>query len=552
MKKILIPATLLLIAACAQPFLKDKSNDKNSPAITMNYTPPVQQENTRHPYKESFSALNIPDEMKQSFRLNPKASQVVVGNSGTMILVPDNAFTDANGNAVEGKVKMEVVEGIKDADIIKMNLGTMSDQGPLETGGMVYINAFAENGDTLQLAKEKQLEIEIPTDNKKRGMKLWTGITHEDGSVSWADPQPLKEELRQIPLEALEEKAEAKEEKKVVKKGEPRIAVKTGFIYDAVSDSGWWVGANGQWVSGSYVQGDSNLVLTTSKNGLVTGAINLADKKFENTNIATAEFRSRLPFIRQACDSRVMLCYTNNPKRSLWKSDNAAADSLEKTGCALAKLFRSFADLKQEKINPSDANTVAALNAAREKAIENYSDKVREQQKMYAGYSFGMKKLGWANVDCLANGGTPMFFNVHVDGGDNGNVTATLIVPARNLFINAYKRPNGDYSFTHGEFEQNPAYPQGEVAYVVAKSGKEGNFKFDVKKIILGDNRIENVSLHAGTEDALSLALGNEPPKKDAPEKAIDDWNTRSIRSGGGCLCGDTEGTMLWGAMKFK
>src|SRR6187551_1257577 len=269
MKKILIPASLLLIAACAQPFLKNKSS-KNSPAITMNYTPPVQQENTRHPYKETFSALNIPAEMKQNFTLNPKASQIVVGKSGTIIVVPDNAFADANGNVVEGKVNMEVVEGIKKAEIIKMNLGTMSDQGPLETGGMVYINAFSENGDTLQLAKEKQLEIEIPTDNKKRGMKLWTGITHEDGSVSWADPQPLKEELRQIPVEAIEGIEEKHEEKKV-SEAKPKIQAKKGMQYkmdgqflvgwQVGGDSSRWVKEKERWVLSSSGKCDSNLVV---------------------------------------------------------------------------------------------------------------------------------------------------------------------------------------------------------------------------------------------------------------------------------------------------
>jgi hypothetical protein len=540
MKKLIIPAALLLVVACAQPFLKE---NERKITIASDYVPPAPplQENTHPPYKETFTALNIPEEMKQHFRIEPKASQVIVGESGTMILIPDNAFTDANGNAVKGKVKLEVIEGISNADIMKMNLGTMSDQGVLETGGMVYINAFSETGDTLQLANAKQLDVEIPTDNKKRGMKLWTGITREDGSISWADPQPLKESLVQIPASALEENAAPMKEQAVPKTKDKRVGVL--FSDNIPADRIGWQAEDTQWIT--EVDSNAYQITTATATGFKTETIDLADEKFENTNIATTEFRSRLPFIRQACDARVMLCYTNFPTRALWKSDKAAADTLEKSGCALADVFRQLANLKQDKVNPSDPNTVAALNEAREKALKKYAENVRESQRL-STYSFGMKKLGWANVDCLAYGGQLLFLNAHVNGlNENENVRVTLIVPSRNIFIHAYKRPNGDYSFTHGETEQQAAYPTGTEAFIVARSGRDGNLKFDFKKIVFGQNRVEQLSLHAGTEAALARAMGNEPPKKEEPEKEIDDWYTKAVRSGGGCLCGGETRTFI-------
>ncbi len=541
MKKLLVPAALLLIVACASPFLKEKENAPVAVAVKNSFIPtPVQKEVSvsnfspapqeeqivKKAFTPTFTALNIPEEMKQHFTLNPKASQVVVGESGTMILIPDNAFADANGKDVSGKVKMEIVEGIKTADILKMNLGTMSDQGPLETGGMIYVNAFSEAGDTLQLAEGKQLEIEMPTDNKKSQMKLWTGITNADGSVSWTDPQPLKEELRQIPLSALEENAGRNDkdpddgifgdEQNVIARKGDFAPVTSGFVFiDSLS------------ANASYSWGGN----------FVTKTINFTDKKFDNTNIATEEFRSRLPFIRQCCDPRVMFCYTDFPNRPLRKSDAAAADTLEKSGCALADVFRQFANLKQDKVNPTDSNTVAALNEAREKAIRKYSENVRAA-KRYSSYSFGQKTLGWANVDRLANGNKLIFLNAHVEGISAGdNLAVTLIVPSRSIMLGGYKRPNGDYSFTHGEMELMAAYPTGTEAFILARSGSGDNMKFDLKKFIFGQNRIEELSLHAGTDESLALEMGNEPPQKEEPEKAIDDWYTKALRSGNGCLC---------------
>ncbi len=557
MKKLIIPAALLLIAACVQPFMKEKSTGANVIATGQAHIPVTQKETTRSfaassdtGFSPHFTALNIPQKMKQDFRINPKSSQVIIGKSGTMVLIPENAFKDANGNVVNGKVKMEIVEGIKDADIIKMNLGTMSDQGPLETGGMIYINAFSENGDSLKLADGKKLDVEIPTDNKKTGMKLWNGIVQKDGSVSWTNPQPLKENLRPVPAISLEKNSGGKAEKKQESTDNVIMLRSKEYLWEQ-----WWDVKNHRWVNDrSGATSDTNIVAVASADGKSTELVNLADKKFENTNIATAEFRSRIPFINQACDSRLILCYTENPQRALWKSDNAAADSLEKSGCELADLFRQFAKMKQGKVDPADPNTVAALDAAREKALENYEKNVRESshafdQKYpaYASYSFGMKTLGWANVDRLCGGNaTPMFFNVHVDGTKDDDVQATLIVPGRNLFINGYKRPNGDYSFTHGEYEQQASYPAGEEAYVLAKSGNGKNLRFELKKIILGTNQIENVSLHAGTDDELAVALGNNPPEKDEPEKKIDDWYLQSLKSGAGCLCGSEDGRVGW------
>jgi hypothetical protein len=546
MKKLIIPAALLLIVTCAQPFITNKHQGTNSIATTIPSSP---NENTRS-FAPQFTALNIPDEMKQNFRVNPKASQVIVGKSGTMILIPDNAFEDANGNAVKGKVKMEIVEGIKNADIIKMNLGTMSDQGPLETGGMIYVNAFSENGDTLKLADGKKLDIEMPTDNKKPGMKLWNGIVQHDGSISWTNPQALKENLRPVPVSSLEEKKDvpvAKEPAMMPAEKKHWGGLMKVFGTERISYQKWDDKSQRWYDAKDGTTDDSNAVAIASADGKSVEIVNLADEKFENTNIATAEFRSRLPFLRQACDTRVMLCYINNPNRALWKSDEAVADTLNKTQCPLAELFHQFAKLKQGKVDPSDPNTVAALDAARETAIRNYSHNVHQashtfdqQFPDYASYSFGMQKMGWANVDRLcSSNGKLMFFNVHIGGENNGaRIQVTLIVPGRNLFINGYQRPNGDYSFTHGEYEQEASFPTGEEAFILAKSGKEKDLRFELKQITLGTNEFEFITLHPGTDEELNFALGNQPsPKKEESETIIDDWYTQALKSGDGCLC---------------
>ncbi|MBI3511681.1 MAG: hypothetical protein HY064_13550 [Bacteroidetes bacterium] len=596
MKKLIIPASLIAIVVIAVSVYHSKNVQPASGAgasmIAPARTTTTIAQDTRHPYEESFSALNIPESEKQHFTLNARSAQVIVGNSGTIISIPEDAFADKNGNPVTGKVKMQIVEGISNADIMKMNLGTMSDQGLLQTGGMVYMNALSENGDTLSLQKGKELEVEIPAAHVKEGMKLWNGEVQKDGSLLWKNPQDLKNGLRDVPVENIDSslaKAGKKSKYNLDSQNEMFLARRAAWGYTYWGNAGnitdsslidaykvlgadtlfhWKTGMSGvdsvvnvlmDYRTRGYDAGDvsnqfsdtSNVVLTS--NNFSNGSlVHLDDKKFEHTNISTAEFRSRLPFIRQACDQKIMNCYTDNPNRALWKSDGAAADSLDKISCPLAEVFREFAKLKQDKIDPKDPHTVAALDNARNIALQNYSRNVRNDDVTLGGkyggfgsYSFGMKKLGWANVDrlmhnCGAND-VATFFNAHLDGiNSNENPQVSLLIPDQEIFIPGYKRPNGDYSFTHGEQEQEAFYPKGTTAYIFARTGDGNKLRYVLKKFVMGENKIENATLAPGTENEMIRALGNQPVNDD-DNTIIDDWTTRNLKSGWGCICAGEE-----------
>lgn len=556
MKKYLLPALLLPISIGAIFAFNHASSKASAPAADSSHFVPVRtvQENTRHPFTPQFTALNIPEEEKQQFTVNTKNTQVITGKSGSLLLIPAHAFKTKSGVPAEGNVKLELVEGIASADILKMNLGTMSDRGMLETGGMVYVGATDETGEELSLAENKTIDVEIPTNNLKPGMQLWEGKVQADGSVNWENPQPLKNSLREVPLKTLEPEQQAKaqpagtnenkDERQVVRAG------RNGFFWDISATGGWRI------VSGDTLNAlaaDSNVVLTANTSTGRMDIVRLDDKKFLHTNIATVEFRSRLPIIKQACDPRILNCYTDFPNRALWKSDAAAADSLDKTACPLAGVFREFAKMKQEKVDPKDPSVAALLDQARTKAIRNYSERVNAQTAAWQGYSFGMKKLGWANVDRLySTGAVPSFFNARVHGANaDGYTDAKLLIPSLNMFIPGYKRPNGDYSFTHGEGEQKAMYPTGKEGYIVFKSGSGSRILYGVKKIIFGQNSIETVEMKTGTEADLDLVLGNTQKQNQAKEETlVDDWYTRQIRLGTGCVCGSEGVVFGWGAAK--
>ena len=97
----------------------------------------------------------------QIFQINPNTDTTVEGAEGTFIFIPEHAFVDANGNTVEGEIKLELAEALEPADMILANLPTLSNGKLLETGGMLYLKASADGKEVFP-AKGKEPIVEQP------------------------------------------------------------------------------------------------------------------------------------------------------------------------------------------------------------------------------------------------------------------------------------------------------------------------------------------------------------------------------------------------------
>ncbi|WP_291722147.1 hypothetical protein [Bernardetia sp.] len=121
--------------------------------------------------------------------------------AGTQIFIPQNSFIDKDGNPVKGKVKIEVVEAFKLSDFITAGLTTLSNDKLLLSNGMLFIDATSD-GNSLQLQEGKQLTVSMPTmgNMSKEGFQMFTG----DGTNWKVDSSMLEEDyLIPLPLELL-------------------------------------------------------------------------------------------------------------------------------------------------------------------------------------------------------------------------------------------------------------------------------------------------------------------------------------------------------------
>lgn len=106
--------------------------------------------------------------------------------SGAKVIVPTNAFVDASGNPVQGKVKLEFSEINDAASVIASGLPMCIEEkgkiGYFESGGMFEIKA-KQNGQQLRLADGKQIEIQTMSD--KAGS--FNFYQYNDTSGKWVE-----------------------------------------------------------------------------------------------------------------------------------------------------------------------------------------------------------------------------------------------------------------------------------------------------------------------------------------------------------------------------
>lgn len=144
------------------------------------------KENSLDVYKNIYSVDNL---QTQKFTINNNSDNIVTGESGTKVRIYKNTFVDSNGNIINGKVDVQLIEALKPIDMVLGNLTTTFNKKPLETGGMIYINAFS-NKKELNIASDKSILIKMPTDSVLVGMSVFEGKQDSLG-IKWINPIKL-------------------------------------------------------------------------------------------------------------------------------------------------------------------------------------------------------------------------------------------------------------------------------------------------------------------------------------------------------------------------
>lgn len=186
----------------------------------------------------------------QQFTINNNAAQTITAAGGTSILFPAQCFLNAAGKVVEGNVQVELLESQSLKDFISGGLATVSDGKLLLSNGMMYINATA-NGEQLQVDTANRLTVTMPTITSPAGFQMFTG-----NGTNWQPDSTMTEEP------------------------DYEFTLPQNLLYPRGNQSLWYC-------LSSYPDGSDRYYC------LDTTVINIMDKKYENTCIATFSFSNR-------------------------------------------------------------------------------------------------------------------------------------------------------------------------------------------------------------------------------------------------------------------
>lgn len=158
-----------------------------------------QNAETTAPAKANILASeNLP---QQEFSIHADRDTILIGKSGTQLTIKKNTFVDQNGNPVTGQIDIEFKECLSKLDMVLGNLTTTYKGQALESGGMIYLNATA-NDQQLAIAKDNSIGVVMPADSVMEGMQLFEGVESEDG-INWEDPQPLEGILQEVAADVI-------------------------------------------------------------------------------------------------------------------------------------------------------------------------------------------------------------------------------------------------------------------------------------------------------------------------------------------------------------
>lgn len=138
----------------------------------------------------------------QNYTISANEPTEITGEEGTVLTFSADIFEYADGSGnVEGEIEIQLTEYYTMCDMLFNKLSTVTtDNKLLETAGMVYIEAFAQNK-PLKLKQGTRYQIAFPLqgENKDPEMKLFNGVENEQGNIVWNN-DPVDQKIDSLPF----------------------------------------------------------------------------------------------------------------------------------------------------------------------------------------------------------------------------------------------------------------------------------------------------------------------------------------------------------------
>ena len=132
----------------------------------------------------------------QVFTASQNKISAITAKKGLKIIVNPLVLEKEDGSAIDGKIKVSIIELTNSEELFKSNAATVSNGRLLASGGSYFIGMTC-NGQKLRIKKNKNLQVQFPV-LKENEMQLFYGQRDSAENMNWVDAginlQQLQEE----------------------------------------------------------------------------------------------------------------------------------------------------------------------------------------------------------------------------------------------------------------------------------------------------------------------------------------------------------------------
>lgn len=490
----------------------------------------------------------------QFFNIDPKKDNVIEGENGTIIIIPEGCIKYADGRLVESEIEIELAEALSLDQMILSNLTTTSNGKLLETDGMIYFNV-SQNGEQLYIDPENPVYIEIPTPERKADMMVYEVVRDEMGNMNWVNPTELEQFLVPIDMELLDFYPDGFEEKVIAQlpyKGHEVISKElTDSLYYSLSVSDGSELLEGitdldisepmyeaDTISEPTESGDTDLKDEIDPNFGIDPAIIKAirSEQFENTLIATREFEARLQAIFKTCRNDIIEIYIRNLDKDLWELDSLAWSTLgeHQQSQAFYNFFQqkltnvqgagSKAELLSEYYAQRLEEIRVKLEAVQQKALKELEEKNRVAEKVaeeYKGllnkresyrmerYGFSRSETGWLNIDrgTREKDWASQRLEMIVENADDFEQINTYVIYTKLQSLYRLNTQNGELFYVGKEEDRKMNMPKKSAAVAIAIAFQKNEVFLAMQEFTTAPETILDLKLKPSSKEELATAI---------------------------------------------
>lgn len=391
---------------------------------------------------------NLP--LPQTTFINHNNGDIVRGEKGTEIYIPAMSFVRADGSAPQGDVRIELNEFYDLKDCIKSKLTTTSNGQLIESGGMVFVEAFDESG-KLDLSTDAALNIVFKTqeDGLEEGMQVFNGKV-ENGALNWV---PANKTAIAQPIKAVS--------------GKPSTSIEGPAIsFYGIQNIEVISGERESLILFGLIPWED---MTTKEKERYEGD----QKKYAEAIQKRKEIQEQqwhnTQFNRGALSWAEL---TADEQKSFNNSVSAYEKAMKKKAAEYARIVKAYQD-SLATVQKKAAEEMAKYYAS---SLSEFQKKTRDGQMTFTlRGALSVRQLGWINCDRFVNPTSRI--NQVVSCNMEPNTEVQLIFKDIAGIMSGYSDQTGRVIFA--------SIPSGSEAFLLykGKQDADGNFEFDLQEI---------------------------------------------------------------------